>query len=289
MVKSGVRQQVAKCLVNIFVNCCLLFLSCSAESAAPNTGISSTTQPLSFGFLPVESPVALFKRFAPLHDYVENHINRHIRMETAKDFKSFNERIALREYDIVFTAPHLALQALDSQSYEIAAAFIKPLRSVVVVNENSPLRDVMKLEGKLVATPPETAIVTKVGVQFLKAQGLKSIKFKTYQSHNAAYSAVVGGEADAAIVSNFMVLNAEKKNIPLRIIVKSEPFPGIGILVAKDLDDTLKDKIKKTFWEMKSTTDGKQMLKAISQPGYTEAKPSDFEILRPYLNNTIKH
>jgi len=231
--------------------------------------------------------VALFKRFAPLHDYIEKQLNRKIHMETARDFKSFNERIARRQYDIVFTAPHLALMAIDSQSYEIAAAFVKPLRSVVVVNTISNIQDIKSLGTKTVATPPSGAIVTMVGVSFLKNLGLKPINFKTYQSHNAAYSAVVGGEADAAIVANFMAQNAINEKLPLRVIGQSEPFPGIGILVAKNLDDKLKLSIKRTFWEMKVTNTGKKLLKLISQPGYAAATPEDFEILRPYLNTAV--
>ena len=41
---------------------------------------------LTFGFLPMESPVALFKRFAPLRDYLSAQIQQEIRMETAKKF-----------------------------------------------------------------------------------------------------------------------------------------------------------------------------------------------------------
>jgi len=265
---------------------------CSAETTeTTETGdrqLSVIQDSLNFGFLPVESPVTLFKRFAPMRDYVATHIDKPIRLETAKDFSSFNERVAQRHYDIVFTAPHLALLALDSKAYEVAAVFVKPLRSAIVVKAQSEILDVKMLEGKIIATPPGGAIVTMVGIKYLQRKGLHSANYKTYQSHNAAYTAVAGGEADAAIVANFMVYNAIAKGYPLKIIQESEPFPGIGILVASDLTAELKQRIKKTFREMKDTPDGQAMLATVAQPGYTDAQPQDFEILRPYLNAANK-
>ncbi|MCI0505406.1 MAG: phosphate/phosphite/phosphonate ABC transporter substrate-binding protein [Gammaproteobacteria bacterium] len=242
---------------------------------------------LTFGFLPVESPVALFKRFAPLREYLSTQIQQEVRIETAKDFIQFSERTSQRQYDIVFTAPHMALLALDGEEYELAATFTEPLRSVIVVMEKSPIRDVTGLEGATIATPPSRAIVTLVGINYLASQGLKSVRYKTYGTHNAAYSAVMGGEADAAMIANFIAMKASSTNTALKIVAQSEPFPGIGILVAKDLPDTLKQDIKKAIWGMKELPHGRSILKTIAQPGYIEADKKQFEVLRPFAQTAL--
>ena len=243
---------------------------------------------LTFGFLPIESPVSLFKRFAPLRDYLSEQIATEIRLETAKDFPAFEKRTLERHYDIVFTAPHMALQALDGPHYEVAATFVKPLKSVVVAREKSTIQNLSDLDGKTIATPPEQAIVTMVGKNFLSDKGIKTVRFTTYKTHNAAYAAVLGGEVDVAIVSNFIAMKAISKNQPLKIVASSEPFPGIGILVARDLPEATRNHIKKAFWGMKDLPYGKKILNQIAQPGYMEANKSPFEVLRPFVQTSAQ-
>jgi len=242
---------------------------------------------ITFGFLPMESPVALFKRFAPLRDYLSTQIQQEIRMETAKNFSEFSRRTSQRQYDIVFTAPHMALQALDGNDYEVAATFTKPLKSVFVAKEKSAIQNVEDLAGKTIATPPSKAIVTMVGRKYLDSNGLTEVQYNTFQSHNAAYSAVLGGEVDAAVISNFIAMKAISKNSALKIVAQSEPFPGIGILVAKDLPELLKQDIKKAIWGMKELPQGRAILRTIAQPGYIKADKNQFEVLRPFVQAAI--
>lgn len=262
----------------------------SAALADPGANVknkaNSVKDFLIFGFLPMESPVSLFRRFAPLRDYLTTQIETEIRLETAKDFPSFTRRTLDRNYDIVFTAPHMALQALDSKHYEVAATFVKPLKAVVVALNKSPLQKLSDLEGKTIATPPEQAIVTMVGKKFLTKNLINAARYAIYRTHNAAYSAVLAGEVDAAIISNFIAKKAISKNQPLKIVASSEPFPGIGILVARDLPEMTKSHIKKALWSMNELPAGIKILKTIAQPGYKQASNSSFDVLRPFVNTS---
>jgi phosphonate transport system substrate-binding protein len=261
----------------------LLFCSFAmAKSESDNIPDINKNSYLTFGFLPMESPVALFKRFAPLRDYLATQTQQEIRMETAKNFDEFSKRTAQRQYDILFTAPHMALQALDGDHYEVAATFAKPLKSVFVVKEKSSIQDIQDLEGRTIATPPDKAIVTMVGRKYLDSSGLKAVRYSTYQTHNAAYSAVLGDEVDAAVISNFIAMKAISKNVALKIVAQSDPFPGIGILVAKDLPELLKQEIKNSIWAMRDQPHGRTILNTIAQPGYIEANKNQFEVLRPF-------
>ncbi|WP_455200930.1 phosphate/phosphite/phosphonate ABC transporter substrate-binding protein [Kaarinaea lacus] len=268
----------------------MIFLCCSmalAKSESDNGPDNNKNSYLTFGFLPIESPIALFKRFAPLRDYLASQIQQEIRMETAKNFTEFSRRTEQRQYDIVFTAPHMALQALDGNHYEVAATFTKPLKSVFVVKEKSSIQNIQDLESKTIATPPNEAIVTMVARKYLDANGIKAVQYSTYQTHNAAYSAVLGGEADAAVISNFIAMKAISKNVALKIVAQSDPFPGIGILVARDLPEQLKQDLKKSIWAMRDLPQGKVILKTIAQPGYIEASKNQFEVLRPFVQVAV--
>ena len=278
------------CAASVFLTSSILFFICGPALANTKGQVQSPDNKpfLVFGFLPMESPVSLFKRFAPLRDYLSTQIEKEIRLETAKDFPSFINRTKERFYDIVFTAPHMALHALDGDSYEAAATFIKPLKSVVVVKQKSAIQGIADLESKTIATPPDQAIVTMVGMEFMHSEGINAARYATYRTHNAAYSAVLGGEVDAAIVSNFIAMKAISKNMPLKIVASSEAFPGIGILIARDLPEDLKSHIKKAIWGMKELPHGEKILKIIAQPGYKQTSKKQFEVLRPFVKSVLQ-
>ena len=265
----------------------LFYSFAMAKSESDNEPDINKNSYLTFGFLPIESPVALFKRFAPLRDYLAAQIQQEIRMETAKNFSEFSRRTDQRQYDIVFTAPHMALQALDGDHYEAAATFTKPLKSVFVVKEKSSIQEIQDLESKIIATPPNEAIVTMVGRKYLEVNGIKEVQYSTYQTHNAAYSAVLGGEVDAAVISNFIAMKAISKNVALKIVAQSDSFPGIGILVAKDLPELIKLDIKNSIWAMRDLPHGRAILNTIAQPGYIEASKKQFEVLRPFAQVAV--
>ena len=95
----------------------------SALVAEPAPQHAAPSDPvLSFGILPFQSPVTLFKRFAPLRDYLSRTLGRTVVIETAKDFPEFIERLGERKYDLVLTAPHIALLALDQGRYAPVAS-----------------------------------------------------------------------------------------------------------------------------------------------------------------------
>lgn len=251
-----------------------------------STWVYAAEQVITFGVLPAESPVALFKRLAPLREYLSKQLNQEVKLETARDFPEFARRTASRQYDIVLTAPHMAIPPVDAGTYILAATYVNPLKAVIVVAQTSPVKTLDDLVGKRIATPPKQAIITMVGKQYLKTKGVLehiATRLSAYRSHNAAYSAVIAGEVDAALIADIIYLKAKKQNVPLREIAASEEFPGIGLLLAADLDKDLQDRITNSLIDLKDTKQGQALLKKISQPGYTSVDISKFHVLRPFV------
>ena len=246
---------------------------------------ASAGQTLVFGLLPAESPVGLLKRFAPLRDYLSDQVHEKIILETARDISEYARRTADRHYDIVFTAPHMVLPALESGHYELVATSVVPLKSVIVVAETSSFKTLQDLAGKRIATPPQEAFVSRVGLDYLKQHGIlgnKATQLIDYRSHNAAYSAALAGEVDAAMIANFIYRKTRKQQLPLRQVAESKALPGMGILLATDLPEQIKAHIKKTLIDMVNLPRGQALLKVIAQPGYKATDVSEFEELRRF-------
>lgn len=265
---------------------CFISLSLAVAGtghAAPSTGAAA--RPLVIGVLPFISPIALLKRFAPLRDHLDQSIGQPILMETARDYSEFVRRTAVRRYDILITAPHFVPLAVDTRHYQVIATFANLLTAVVVVPADSKVTQLADLAGYTVATPPEQAIVTWVGQDLLQEQigADRAPRYRAYPSHNAALSAVMAGEVDAAVITVSVINKHRTEGKRVRILAHSKPFPAMGILMASDLPPELRAQVAATLVAMSETETGRAVLERIAYAGYRAAANEDFEPLRRYL------
>jgi len=189
-------------------------------------------------------------------------------------------------YDIVFTAPHFALRAIDSGHFVPLAIPTNPLSACVVVAVTSPIKAVTQLNGKNIATPPTDAIITIAGRRYLVHAGidLDKTNFIAFSSHNAAYQSVLGGDFDAALISSNIFNRALSRGVALRSVACTREFPGVTYLAATDLPQSLRDKIQRTLVGMSGDPEGRKVLAHVKHPAYRAVTASEFKELRNYLH-----
>lgn len=282
------RLSLAICRMMLIVLCSAICLGAAFPVwAQDQPGRGTENKALILGFFPIISTVALYKRFAPLRDYLAEKLQRPVNMVTAKDFPTFLQRTDARQYDIVITAPHFALRAADSGKYRIRASLLGDVYQLLVVRNGSNITAINQLAGKRIATPPSDALMTMIGKRALADDGLiggGAPVYHTFTSHNAANEALLAGEVDAAIASSNVIKKAMGKGMPFHILSRSFKLPNMATLVASDLDPELANRIVNILVNMKKTEKGRQVLQQIRFPGYREVKSSrEYESLRPYM------
>lgn len=244
---------------------------------------AATPQPLVLGVLPFQSPVALFRQFAPLRDYLTTQLGRPVELETASNYAAFVERTGQRRYDLVFTAPHFTLLALDSGHYTLSATLTNPLRGVIVVPTDSPLQSLRELAGCSIATPPARAIISRVTRRYLAAAGLAGSDMPRYQvfnSHAASLLAAAAGQTEAAIASANVY---RRRPANLRLLASTPPLPSMGFLSAADLPQSLQRRVKQVLISMADSKPGREVLQHIGYPGFRQIRAIEYEALREYL------
>jgi len=249
--------------------------------------LAAEEAPLVFGLLPSESATSKIRRYAPLRDYLIQRLHRRVVLETARDFKTFVKRTDERRYDFLETAPHFVPPATEDGRYRVLTTIIHPMTAVVVVAFDSPLTRVEELGAGRVAIPSPRAIVTRVGKDYLRQQGLvghRAPQYQTYPTHNAAYEAALGHLQDAAIISVNVYNKARHLGQSLRMLGQSAPFPNMSILVAADIPKETGQRLQSALVSMKDHNRGRAVLKAMSYPGYRAASKEEFEMLRRYLD-----
>jgi phosphonate transport system substrate-binding protein len=262
---------------------CLLAVSTPALAGA-DVGHSEPA-PLTLGLLPVSSPLALFERFAPLRDYLGAHLGQEVRLASARDFPTFIQNTLAGSYDIVLTAPHLVPGALDSGHYTLQAMFREELHAAVLVQREGGVQALEDLAGRLIATPPQAAIVSLVGADLVRqalGEGAEPPEIIHYPNHNAAVQALALGFTDAAIVSLIISQQAIDDGLPLRRLAESRPIPGLGVLVSRRLPDAVQVRVGETLIGMDRSEQGRQVLELVLLQGFVAGDVHMFEFLRPF-------
>ncbi len=245
---------------------------------------SENSKSLKMGFMPMTGSAATLTRFAPLKDYLAEKLGEKVQLQSAGNLKTFVARTARGEYDIVFTAPHLAVQAADSGHYEVVARLNRDLVSLIVVNVDSGITSIAQLPGQKVATPPAHSAISLVGRAYLTSNLSKPPRYRVYPSHDAAYEAVMLGEINAGVVSTEAARRAQKVGIPLQEIASTPPLPGMAVLVSRRLTPAQQKKIQQALVDMDKTAVGKNVLKSLALPGFRAASNQTYEVMRPYSN-----
>jgi len=236
-------------------------------------------QEMVFSILPFLSPVVLMKRFSPLRQYLEDTTGKTIVIESAPSFPEYLRRTVNHDYDIVYTAPHFVPYTLKDGHYELLAAS-NDIAAHLVVSNASGVKQIEQLAGKRIAHGPKQAFLVIIAKYLLKEKGLtgdKAPKFVQYKSHNAALRAVVGKEADAAVIGTFMLKQAAENQLTE---VAATPFyPGVAILASKQLPEAFRKQLAKSFVDIKKSEQGRGTLKKIRFPGFRVVTSADYKPL----------
>ncbi|QKQ24905.1 PhnD/SsuA/transferrin family substrate-binding protein [Candidatus Reidiella endopervernicosa] len=269
----------------------LLCVSHFSSTYAAESAEHDSERPIIFGITPFMSPIALMQRFTALRNHLSHTLKRQVLIETASSFDEFIKRTAQRRYDLVFTSPTFSLLAVDSGYYRMAATPINAVSAQVVVSYPAPYRTIEDLAELRVATPPAQGFISLAGKELFTQNGVTGNKSPTYipfRTHNAAYQAVLGGEADAAIISNYVLKKVHHSGIPLRVIEFSRQFPGMGVLVANSNDDRTNRLFVETMISLQRSQNGQQILQKIAFPGFRTASIEEFEPARAFMPNLKK-
>ena len=267
----------------------------SAETVAEITG-DANQRPLQFGLLPYVSTRKLFAYYTPLQRYLEQALGRHVRMTTAPDFATYIERARQGDYDLYHTAPHFAAQAEVEFGYRRVSRFMRELDGSIIVARDGPIKSATDLRGRTLNTPDALAIITFLGEQWLRDNGLRpgvDVEVRHSPSHNNAILAVAHGEAEAAVASAAVFENMPRRvTSRLRILTSTKKVPHMMFMAGPKLSDAEVQRLRKVMLDFTAHGAGKEFF---ATTGYGDmGSITDQEMLRlkPFvteLNDRVGH
>lgn len=273
--------------VYAWILCSLLLISC--QLAAAN---SKQPKPLRLGMLPSLSLQKLFYRFKPLQSYLVKTLHRPVILLTANDFNTYIHRASLYDYDLYFTAPHMAALAEKMSGYRRVSMFTRNVRGYLVIRRNEPIERIQQLRNHIVAMPGPLAIVTMMGENLLEEHHLvpgKNVKLDYTSTHNNAIFALNSDMASAAVVSSgiYDIIRPSIRN-KLRILAKTKSVSHLMFMASPKLPEKEYRELKHAMLNFTAKGAGAEFFRRAPYGDMTKIHDKDMQDMQVYIERLKK-
>ncbi len=250
----------------------LTVLVCLAPSAWARTYI--------FGVTPQFERRQLFAVWTPILNELGKRTGDTFQLATAPNIREFERQYNAGAYDLAYMNPYLVVA--NPQGYQPILRDENPIRGILVVRKDSPIRSASDLEGKEIVFPAPNAIGASLLIRAeLTRKYHVAFTPRYVHSHTAVYLNVAQGlaEAGGGVQQTFDEQKDAVKE-KLRIIHTAAPVPSLPIAVHPRVGAATRDAIREAFLALAATPEGTALLKEVPINHLTATGIKDYEPLR---------
>lgn len=223
------------------------------------------------GMITPREGFAYYRQFL---DYIGEKMGQHVEFVDREDYAEINKLVATGQVDVAFVCGGPYVDGKKEFDMELLAAPVAyggtVYYSYIIVNKNSPFRQLSDLRGKRFAFTDPLSNTGKLVPTYMLAKIKETPdsffgKYSYLGSHDKAIKAVAEGVVDGAAVDSLIWEYADKTapkfTSKTRIILKSPPYGIPPVAVPKDLDPALKERLRRVFLEAHMDPKGSEILK----------------------------
>jgi phosphonate transport system substrate-binding protein len=237
--------------------------------------------PLAFGVLNQQSPALTAERWNPILAYVSATSGVPLQLKMGRTVQETDTMMGRGDFDFVFTN-HNFQSDFDAVPFKVLARWAgEPIRAVIAVPADSPIRHMKELDGKRVSFPSTDAFVAyAVPVVALKRAGVRVEEvFGGNQEGTLAQLKAKRVEA-AAVNSRFLTQYAERENVKFREIYVSEGFPDLAVIAHPRVPAATVERVRRALLGMSSDANAAAILSAAKFKGFDAATERDYDGVR---------
>lgn len=295
----------------IFVSLCMtIFMSCNGTD--PDTQVEKTTlksirsekttgaKSLSIGLIPEHNIFKQIERHEPLVGYIEKKTGIKINLKSLTRYGNIINNFLFEDLDAAFlgsftyTLAHTKL-GVEAIARPVDIYGISSYHGLIFVRKGSGIKSAKEMKGKVFAfVDKATTAGYLFPLAYFKKQGVEdySTYFKeTYftGTHQDAIYDVLDRKADIGAAKNTVFNRISTKDPRLKseldILEKSIDVPENGLAVRKDLDTSIKNRLRETLLNMHNDPEGKIVLKNFGVQRYIETTDNDYAELYGYIQS----
>ncbi|MGZ2591410.1 phosphate/phosphite/phosphonate ABC transporter substrate-binding protein [Staphylococcus borealis] len=279
----------------------------SADSGSDSSKDGYTPKELTVQFVPSQNADTLEAKAKPLEKLLSKELGIPVKVSVSTNYNTIVEAMKSKKVDVGFLPPTAYTLAHDQKAADLllkaqrygvnedgsnSKKLVADYKSEILVKKDSGINSLKDLKGKKIALQDVTSTAGYTfPISTLKEDAgidaTKDMKIVNVKGHDQAVISLLNGDVDAAAVFQDArtIVKKDQPNVfkDTKIIKLTEPIPNDTISVRPDMDKKFQDKLKKAFKDISKTKEGHKIISEVySHEGYTDAKDSDFDIVRKY-------
>lgn len=256
----------------------LLLAACMLFAALPVRGETIYT----FSVVPQFERRVLFGIWQPIVDELEKRTGARFQLTTSLSVSDYERDVHRGVYDFIYVNPYVMPNIEEQPGYVPLIRDRKPLRGILVVRKDSPVRKVEELHGKTLAVPSMSALGASL---LLRAELDRQYKVKTQvvlaKTHSSVFLHVVNGFADAGgSVQKALSEQDPRVRDALRVLYQTSEVPSHPLAAHQRVPAALREQVRKAFLDLSATPQGRELLGKIPMQEAVAASSEDYRPLR---------
>ncbi|MDP2158370.1 MAG: phosphate/phosphite/phosphonate ABC transporter substrate-binding protein, partial [Nitrospirota bacterium] len=279
----------------------MLVLSSALLICFPQIGSAQKNDVIKIGVASMITPVDAVKYYQDVIDYIGEQIGQPLQMVHRRTYDEMDSLLERSEVKIAFicSAPYVKNREQFGVELLVAPSVNgRPIyHSYIIVPLDSPIKAFPELKGKTFAfTDPKSNTGKLYPTYLLKTMGFTPERFFERflfsYSHNKSVEMVAKKIVDGAAVESIVYEHMLKTGSPYakqtKVIKRSPPFGIPPVVVTKDIDPTLRKKVKDAFLAMQNTPKGKTILAAMMIDGFVEVPDKNYDTIRQMEKSIVE-
>lgn len=237
------------------------------------------------GMFPFLPPARLEQSYGFFARALSQALGRPITFQTKPTFDAFSNAIDAQIYDIVLMQPFDYVETGSRVGYLPAARVAELLTAIIVVDNNSKLKGLAELKGKVIAMPPPAAAVHRLALAALAEISLHpplDFTLKNYRTHYSCIQSVIIGDADACVTNSLPIrVFKSKSGKSLRVLAETRGIPHVLFAAHKRLSVLDRDLIRSTIVDLAKMPAYRHLLvESGFSNGFIAASDDEYDIIR---------
>jgi phosphonate transport system substrate-binding protein len=258
------------------------------------TSTASADEPVKIGVAAMISPKETVKFYRQMVDYVGSKLGKPVEMVQKENYDEMDNMLEHKDLSIAFVCSGPYVKDRTKFGAELLVApqsYGQPFyHAYIIVHKDSPIKDMAGLKGKKFAFTDPKSNTGKLVPTYMVAKEFSKTPEQFFseviytRSHDKSVESVAKKIVDGASIDSLIYDYAAKKNpvytSETKIIRKSPPYGIPPVIVRKDIDPVLREKIKNIFLNMHTDPEGKAILDGIMVDKFIVPKDADYNTVR---------
>ncbi len=281
--ESGAISAILKWPLSLFL---FLVAACAASASPPQR------DDIVIGLIPEMNIFQQVERFRPLSKYLSEQLGRTVRFTVLTRYGNIIDNFEQHRLDGAFFGSFTGALAIQKLGIVPLARPVElngksSYAGYIFVRKDSGIANVAAMRGKRFAFVEKATSAGYIfPLAYLHAHGVKDVNAflgETYfaGSHDASVYAVLQGKASIGAAKDTVYDWVRSKDPrvaeELVVLAKSGEFPSNGLGVRKDMDDSLKAKLKSALLQLPDSPQGREVLATLRATRFIETKVEDYQ------------